>query len=53
MTGKKANKKGWVRGVKTVSTFPPKGVFTRDAATIARVMASKKSAPRGSGRASG
>jgi tRNA(adenine34) deaminase len=47
MTGK--NKKQWVREVKTVSTFPPEGLFTRDAETIARVMASKKVSPQGIG----
>jgi tRNA(adenine34) deaminase len=35
--------------VKTVSTFPPEGTFTKDAATIARIMASKKVSPRGIG----
>jgi tRNA(adenine34) deaminase len=45
MTAKK--KKQWVREVKTVSTFPPEGLFTRDAETIARVMASKKVSPKG------
>ena len=44
-----ATKKRWVRGVKTVSTFPPEGLFTKDARTIARVMASKKVSPRGIG----
>jgi tRNA(adenine34) deaminase len=44
-----AGKKQWVRDVKTVSTFPPEGVFTKDARTIARVMASKKVSPRGIG----
>jgi tRNA(adenine34) deaminase len=39
----------WVRGVKTVSTYPPPGLFTRDAQTIARVMASTKVSPRGIG----
>jgi tRNA(adenine34) deaminase len=38
-----------VRDVKTVSTFPPAGLFTRDAATIARVMATKKVSPKGPG----
>ena len=33
----------------TVSTFPPKGLFTRDAATIARVLASKRVSPKGIG----
>jgi len=47
---KRAKGKGrWVAGVKTVSTFPPKGLFTRDAATIARVLASKKVSPKGPG----
>ncbi|HSQ55007.1 MAG TPA: DUF3175 domain-containing protein [Gemmata sp.] len=39
--------KSWVREVKTVSTFPPEGIFTKDAATIARVMTSKKVSPKG------
>lgn len=37
----------WVATVKTVSTFPPPGLFTRDAATVARVLASKKVSPKG------
>jgi tRNA(adenine34) deaminase len=44
----KANKR-WVHKVKTVSTYPPKDVFTKDAQTIARVMASKKVSPKGIG----
>jgi hypothetical protein len=44
-----AEKKHWVRGVKTVSTYPPEGLFTKDAATIARAMASKKVSPKGIG----
>jgi tRNA(adenine34) deaminase len=43
---RKKNKK-WVRGVKTVSTAPPKDLFTQDANTIARAMASKKVSPKG------
>lgn len=39
----------WVANVKTVSTFPPEGLFTKDAATIARVLASKKVSPKGPG----
>jgi tRNA(adenine34) deaminase len=35
--------------VDTVSTFPPKGLFTRDAATIARVLATKRVSPKGIG----
>ena len=44
-----AAKKKWVRGVKTVSTYPPKTLFTKDAETIARTMASKKVSPKGIG----
>jgi tRNA(adenine34) deaminase len=35
--------------VRTVSTFPPEGTFTRDAETIARVMASRRVSPKGIG----
>ena len=49
MAEKKAEKNRWVRGVKTVSTYPPAGLFTQDAATIARAMASKKVSPKGIG----
>jgi tRNA(adenine34) deaminase len=49
MSAKKTDKKRWVNKVKTVSTFPPPGVFTRDAQTIAGVMASKKISPKGIG----
>jgi hypothetical protein len=42
-------KKKWVRQVKTVSTAPPERLFTKDAATIAKVMASKKVSPKGIG----
>ncbi len=42
-------KRRWVQGVKTVSTFPPKGLYTKDAEAIARVMASKKVSPKGIG----
>ncbi len=44
-----AEKKKWVQDVRTVSTFPPEGLFTKDAETIARTMASKKVSPRGVG----
>jgi hypothetical protein len=43
--------KRWIRNVKTVSTFPPQGLFTKDADTIARVMASKRVSPKGLGSA--
>jgi tRNA(adenine34) deaminase len=44
-----AEKKKWVRNVKTVSTYPPKDLFTKDAETIAKAMASKKVSPKGIG----
>jgi hypothetical protein len=39
--------KRWVANVKTVSTYPPKGLFTKRAPTIARVLASRKVSPKG------
>jgi tRNA(adenine34) deaminase len=42
-----AEPKKWIKNVKTVSTFPPTGLFTKDAETIARTMASKKVSPKG------
>jgi hypothetical protein len=42
-------KKRWVSGVTTDSTHPPKGLFTTDAATIARTLASKGVSPKGPG----
>ncbi len=39
----------WVGKVKTVSTYPPEGTFSKDAETIARVMVSKKVSPKGIG----
>jgi hypothetical protein len=41
----------WVSGVKTVSTYPPEGLFTKDPNTIARVMGSKRVSPKGIGSA--
>jgi Protein of unknown function (DUF3175) len=46
---KSRSNKRWVAGVKTVSTFPPEGLFTKDGATIARSLASKKVSPKGPG----
>src|SRR6202008_5196133 len=46
---KSRSKTRWVADVKTVSTFPPPGLFTKDAATIARSLASKKVSPKGPG----
>ena len=42
-------KRRWVSKVKTDSTHPPEGLFTKDAATIARTLASKKVSPKGPG----
>lgn len=39
----------WVARVHTVSTYPPEGLFTKDAETIARTLASKKVSPKGPG----
>ena len=46
---KKSSKHRWVAGVKTVSTYPPEGLFNKDAATIAQCLASKKVSPKGPG----
>jgi tRNA(adenine34) deaminase len=40
-------KRKWVAKVKTASTFPPEGLFTKDAAAIAKSLASKKVSPKG------
>lgn len=40
-------KKRWVRNVKTDSTHPPKGLFTKKASTIANALASKRVSPKG------
>jgi hypothetical protein len=54
-SSKRAHRKGsdrkWSSKVKTVSTFPPEGLYTKDAETIARVMATKKVSPKGLGSA--
>jgi Protein of unknown function (DUF3175) len=42
-----AGTKRWVSKVTTNSTFPPEGLFTKDANTIARSLASKKVSPKG------
>jgi uncharacterized protein DUF3175 len=46
---KRHSTRRWVAGVKTVSTFLPEGLFAKDAATIARSLASKKVSPKGPG----
>jgi hypothetical protein len=48
---KQADQKRWVSGVKTVSTFPPTGLFTQDAQTIAEAMAREEVSPKGIGSA--
>src|SRR3981081_4161844 len=40
-------RKQWVSKVKTDSTHPPEGLFTKSASTIARTLASKKVSPKG------
>ena len=47
----KGSDKRWSGKVKTVSTYPPQGLYTKDAETIARVMATKKVSPKGIGSA--
>jgi hypothetical protein len=44
--GRKSAKR-WVATVTTDSTHPAKGLFTKDAATIARSLASKRVSPKG------
>jgi tRNA(adenine34) deaminase len=43
----KVKSKRWVATVDTDSTHPPKGLFTRNAATIAKSLASKRVSPKG------
>lgn len=45
----KQKKKRWVATVKTDSTHPPSGLFTKSAAAIVRALASKKVSPKGLG----
>jgi tRNA(adenine34) deaminase len=47
----KSKKSRWVRKVKTVSTFPPEGIFTKDAEMIAETMARADVSPKGIGSA--
>jgi tRNA(adenine34) deaminase len=42
----KRNKR-WIASVTTDSTHPPAGLFTKEAAAIARSLASKKVSPKG------
>ena len=47
MPARKPNR--WVAKVKTDSTHPPAGLFTKSASTIARTLASRKVSPKGPG----
>ncbi len=42
-----ATTKKWSAKVKTVSTYPQEGLFTKEPAEIARALASKKVSPKG------
>ena len=44
---KRRRGKRWIATVTTDSTYPQKGLFTKDPATIARSLASKKVSPKG------
>ncbi len=44
-----AAKKQWVKQVKTDSTHPPAGLFTKSPKEIARSLASKRVSPKGPG----
>jgi len=46
---KAKSRKRWVAKVTTDSTHPPAGLFTKDAASIARTLASRKVSPKGLG----
>lgn len=39
--------KRWISKVTTDSTHPPPGLFTKSAATVARMLASRRVSPRG------
>ena len=49
MAKRKRNRRRWSASVKTESTHPPAGLFNKDAATIARTLASKRVSPKGPG----
>src|SRR5947207_8499229 len=49
MQSRKPKKRRWVAQVKTDSTHPPAGLFTKSASAIARALASKKVSPKGPG----
>jgi tRNA(adenine34) deaminase len=43
----KASRRKWSARVKTTSTYPPEGLFTRSAEVIARTLATKQVSPKG------
>ena len=45
--GNSHGKRKWSVGVDTESTYPQEGLFKKDAATIAKSLASKKVSPKG------
>jgi hypothetical protein len=47
----KTTKRKWSANVKTDSTFPPAGTFTKPGEEVARIMATKKVSPLGLGSA--
>jgi tRNA(adenine34) deaminase len=47
MATKRSPAKRWVKNVKTDSTHPPEGLFTKSPSEIARSLASKKVSPKG------
>jgi tRNA(adenine34) deaminase len=49
MSKKPRKTRKWSHNVTSVSTFPPEGIFTKDAETIARVMATREVSPKGVG----
>ncbi|HKF26311.1 MAG TPA: DUF3175 domain-containing protein [Candidatus Acidoferrum sp.] len=49
MPRKRKQSKRWVARVKTDSTHPPRGLFTRSAGEIARSLASRRVSPKGPG----
>jgi tRNA(adenine34) deaminase len=46
-TARRKGVRRWVHTVTTVSTAPPRGLFTKDARTIARTLASPRVSPKG------
>jgi Protein of unknown function (DUF3175) len=47
----KTTKRKWSASIKTDSTFPPAGTFTKPGEEVARIMATKKVSPLGLGSA--